>query len=352
MGELGTIGGASKGIGEGIEHAANGAEKLLARIQDMTSAPLATRRAKRLAGAAEEAARGAVAVAEAAGVELSGRDRRAIAFSAMRDIQGFTNIESTIDMARLPKDADFGTIDDEWMSAFVNGAREAFSQWKRETFARAVESKVADPSAMSIRALHAISRMEREDIRRFEVVCGLRPEVDGALLDPMIVTLDPSALKVIGLSPEGIMSLCDVGVLRQVSSRTRRVAVDDRMCSPNIDTTVYQRSHWIDGRAGRFATLRFNGVDVEIPVMTVYMKTAIKRETFRYVDYGSFQLTDAGRSLSEIVQPKAGLRIADYIELSYTIEGKRESERLSDGAFSEREFDRAVNNSLNRIIRK
>ena len=35
MGELGTIGEAAKGIGEGIEHAANGAERLLARIQDM-----------------------------------------------------------------------------------------------------------------------------------------------------------------------------------------------------------------------------------------------------------------------------------------------------------------------------
>lgn len=352
MGELGTVGGAAKGIGEGIEHAANGAEKLLARIQEMVSGPLATRRARKQADAAEVAARGAVAVAEAVDVELTDREKRAIAFDAMRSIQGFANIEATISMARLPDDAEFGAIDDEWMSAFVNGAKEAFSDWKREVFAQAVKSKVADPRGMPIRALHAISRMERDDIRRFEVVCGLRPTVEGELLDPMIVTLDPSALKVVGLSPEGIMSLCDVGVLRQVSSRTRRVAVDDRMCSPNIDTTVYQRSHWIDGRAGRFATLRFNGVDVEIPIMTVYMKTAIRRETFRYVDYGSFQLTDAGRSLSEIIQPKAGLRIADYIALSYTIEGKRESERLSDGAFSEREFDRAVNNSLNRIIRK
>ena len=185
MGELGTIGEAAKGIGEGIEHAANGAERLLARIQDMASGPLATRRTKKLALAAKEAARGAVDVAKTAGAELSDHDRRAIAFDAMRSIQGFTNIEETVRMARLPGDADLGAIDDEWLSAFVNGAKEAFSDWKREVFAHTVESKVFDPSGVSIRALHAISRMEREDIRRFEAVCGLRPEIDGERGDPI-----------------------------------------------------------------------------------------------------------------------------------------------------------------------
>lgn len=351
MGDLGTIGGAAKGIGEGIECAANGVDKLLARIQDMASGPLATRRAKKLADAANEAARGAVAVAEAVGVELSDREKRAIAFDAMHSIQGFANIEATISMACLPDDADFGAIDDEWMSAFVNGAKEAFSDWKREVFAHAVESKAADPSTMSIRALHAISKMEREDIRCFEIVCGLMPESDGAPLNPMIVTLDPSALQIVGLSPDSVMALCDIGILRQHVARIRKIAADESTCSPNLDTSVYQMCHRIDGRVGLYTVLRFSGSDIEVPVMSVHVRTSIKKEMLHYVDYGSFQLTDAGRSLAEIVRPKTELRIADYIELGYKIEGKRESESLSDGVFCEREFDRAVSKSLNRILR-
>ena len=352
MDELGTIGGAAKGIGEGIEHAANGAEKLLARIQEMVSGPLATRRARKQADAAEVAARGAVAVAEAVGVELSDREKRAIAFDAMHSIKGFTNIEATISMARLPDDADFGVIDDEWMSAFVNGAKEAFSDWKREVFAHAVESKVLDPSSMSIRALHAISRMERDDIRRFEAVCGLRPEVNGVLGEPMIVSLDPEALRLVGLNPDGIMTLCDIGVLRRSSERMRRVAISEDARFYGADSPAYQRCVRPESSPRLHARLDFPVGTLVIPCLRVNVRTAIKRENLEYVDYGDFQLTDAGRSLAEIVTPCTGIDVGRYIELGYQLLGKRESEMLSDGSLCEREFDRAVNKSIGRLMKR
>lgn len=352
MGELGTMGGAAKGIGEGIEHAANGADKLLARIQEMVSGPLAPRRARKQADAAEVAARGAVAVAEAVGVELSDREKRAIAFDAMKSIQGFTNIEATISMACLPDDADFGAIDDEWMSAFVNGAREAFSDWKREVFAHAVESKVADPMGMPIRALHAISRMERDDIRRFEAVCGLRPEVDGALGEPMIVSLDPDALSLVGLDPDGIMTLCDIGVLRRNAERVRRRAISEEARFYGADSPAYQRCTRPDSSTRLHARLEFPVGTLEIPCLRINVRKAIKSERHEYVDYGDFQLTDAGKSLAEIVKPCTSADVGRYIELGYELLGKRESEILSDGALCEREFDRAVAKSIDRQMRK
>ncbi len=352
MGELGTIGEAAKGIGEGIEHAANGTERLLARIQDMASGPLATRRTKKLALAAKEAARGAVDVAKTAGAELSDHDRRAIAFDAMRSIQGFTNIEETVRMARLPGDADLGAIDDEWLSAFVNGAKEAFSDWKREVFAHTVESKVFDPSGVSIRALHAISRMEREDIRRFEAVCGLRPEIDGERGDPMIVSLDPDALKLVGLDPDGIMALCDIGVLRRSSERKRRAAIPMDPRFPGSDSPAYQRCVRPEKSSRYHAMLVFPSGTIEIPCLGIHIRRSIKSEFHEYVDYGDFSLTDAGKSLAEIVRPCDDLDVAGYISRGYEILGRRESEMLSDGAFCEREFDRAVMKSINRQMRR
>ena len=352
MGELGTIGGAAKGIGEGIEHAANGADKLLARIQEMTSGPLATRRARKQADAAEVAARGAVAVTEAVGVELSDREKRAIAFDVMRSIQGLTNIEATISIACLPDDADFGAIDDEWMSAFVSGAKEAFSVWKREVFAHAMESKVADPRGMSIRALNAISQMECDDIRRFEAVCGLRPKVNGILVEPMIVSLDPDALRLVGLDPDGIMTLCDIGVLRRSSERMRKVAISEEARFYGADSPAYQRCTRLEGSPLLHARLEFPSGTLEVPCLRVDVRKAVKSEHREYVDYGDFQLTDAGRSLAEIVRPCTQIDVSGYIELGYELLGRRESEMLSDGALCEREFDRAVDRSIGRLMKR
>lgn len=346
MSELGTIGSAAKGIGEGIEHALTGVDKLMARIQDMAHGPLSVRRAKKQSDSAKVAAEGAIAVAETAGVELGEKEKRAIVFHAMREIRGFENIEETIALADIPPDVDFGKIDDEWMSAFIDGAKDAFSEWKRSILAKAVERKSIDPRSMPIRALHAISKMESGDIDCFERVCGLRPEVDGKIGDPMIVTLDPSALRLVGLDSDGIMSLCDAGLMRRSASRFRKIAADERTCRPNLDRHVYEMCHWVEGSRNLHTWLRFPKERIEVPALRVYEKTAIKSETYRYIDYGDFRLTEAGRALAEIVSPVHLDDIKDYIELGYEIEGGRESERLSDGVFCEREFRRAVKKAL------
>ena len=168
----------------------------------------------------------------------------------------------------------------------------------------------------------------------------------------MIVSLDLDALRLVDLDPDGIMTLCDIGVLRRSSERMRKVAISEEARFYGADSPTYQRCTRPEGSPLLYARFEFPSGTLEVPCLRVDVRKAVKSEHREYVDYGDFQLTDAGRSLAEIVSPCTSIDVGKYIELGYELIGKRESEMLSEGAFCERDFDRAVDKSISRLMKR
>ena len=345
-GDVGGLGSAAKGIGDGIDSGSRGIDRLVARLEDVSGHVLAPAKELLSGPLARRRAESAVSVFEASGATLAEADRRAIAYSAMRGLKGFENVQETLALVDIGDDAPMDEVEDEWLSLFLDCAESAFSEWKRKFLAGAVAAKVKSPHDLPLGSLHAISRMERRDLEAFEAVCSLRldePHLEGT---PVILCLDDEVLSLVGLDSESVMRLCDIGVLRRASSRIRKSVVTEEWGSrQGIDD---RRQHLIVQKEDYFmeATVRFSTRTVVIPPMRIHVSTYMGWETDVFMDFGEFEFTEAGKGLAAIADVETATRVEKYMAKGYEVVSAREELELSDGPFAKRDFERAVRKAV------
>lgn len=341
-GDLSHIGSAAKGLGDGIEAGARGIDRLVARLEDVSGHALAPAKELLSGPLARRRAESAVGIFEASGATLAEADRRAIAYSAMRGLKGFENVQETLALVDIGDDAPMDEVEDEWLSLFLDCAESAFSEWKRKFLAGAVSAKVKTPHDMPLGSLHAISRMERRDMDALEAVCSVRldePRLEGV---PVILCLDDEILSLVGLDSESVMRLCDIGVLRRANSRIRKSVVTEEWgarhgIDPKAQHVIVQRED-----LSMAATVRFSTRTVVIPPMRIQASTYMGWDIDVLMDFGEFEFTEAGKGLAAIAGVETAGCVEEYMVKGYEVVSAREERELSDGPFAKRDFERAV----------
>ncbi len=349
-GDVGGLGSVAKGIGDGIDSGSHGVDRLIARLEDVSGHVLAPAKELLSGPLARRRAESAVRIFEASGATLAEADRRAIAYSAMRDLKGFENVQETLALVSIGDDAPTDDVEDEWLSLFLDCAENAFSEWKRRFLAGAVSAKLRSPHSLPLGSLHAISRMERMDMDALEAVCSVR--IDEPCLEgvPVILCLDDEVLSLVGLDSESIMRLCDIGVLRRAPSRIRKgVVTEEWLPRQGIDT---KRQHFIVQKEGYSleATVRFSTRTVVIHPMRLHVSTYMGWKSDVLMDFGEFEFTEAGKGLAAIADVETAENVEEYMAKGYEAVSAREEHDLSDGPLAKRDFERAVRKVVDREL--
>ena len=351
-GDFSHIGSTAKGLGDGIEAGARGIDRLVARLEDVSGHALAPAKELLSGPLARRRAKSAVSIFEASGATLAEADRRAIAYSAMRGLKGFENVQETLALVDIGDGAPMDEVEDEWLSLFLDCAESAFSEWKRKFLAGAVSAKAKSPHDIPLGSLHAIARMEHRDMDAFEAVCSVRldePHLEGV---PVILCLEDDLLSLIGLDSESVMRLCDVGVLRRAPSRIRKSVVTEEWLSQQGIEPDARRQHPIAQKEdySMEAAVRFSTRTVVIPPMRLHVSTYMGWETDVLMDFGEFEFTEAGKGLAAIADVETAGCVEEYMVKGYEVVSAREERELSDGPFAKRDFERTVREIVNRDI--
>lgn len=286
------------------------------------------------------------------GIELSESEAKAFAIMNARAIKSSENLSAILDEVHIPDDAEVERIDDEWYSAWIDGAKDAFSEWNRALYRRAMEMKAVDPLSFSRTSLGIIARLEEGDLLAIERVMGLVPLGDDHPAVPMIVVEDEDLLDLLRLSESQIGHLCDVGIIRQSQSRLRRGVVisSGYLDYPgNAGCAVATRQDGFDLMVG----FEFAGdIKAEVPSERIPQGYFERNGHSCYVDYGNYVFTEAGKEICKLLEPEPPREISRYLTASYERVQKAERDAHRSTVMSEREFDRVIRASLDRIGRR
>lgn len=349
--DLGAIGSAFKGVGEGINSASEGIDRLVARLQSVAGPVFDPVSAWLESAAAKRRAIGASAAFEASGVDLAECDRRAIAYSAIREMKGFENASETLSMVRLAPDADVNGVEDEWLSTFLDCAEGAFSEWKRRLLAGAMSSKAENPRSLPLGSLHAISRMEARDMDALEKVCATRTVEPGYEGEPVILLLDDELLGTIGLDTESLLRLVDIGVLRRDGQRRRKRAVNKLFIPPEDydETKMALIVDASDSEApfSRNVKMRFRTSEIAIEALGAIRSMWPPANHDPCLDLGMCGFTTAGRGLADLIDISTSDSIQKYMELGYKMVSRAERDEIDNGPFEKSKFEQAVKKALN-----
>ena len=322
-----------------------GGGKFLEGVDKVMGGRFVAHRAKQEQKAARSNRDFAIEMLQDAGVDISAERKLGITLLAMKEITGFENLEEVISRVAIPEGAEPEAIEDEWMARWVEGSKEAFSEWKRAIMADAARAKSVDPSSVSAAALDCISRMEGRDIDALRLVAGLCPAGDDDGWGPVLFPED-DLLLMVGLDLRAVRRLRDLGILHELPTEKRRGAtVADWALHHDVGD-----SRICDGRNGGSASfvMDFLGVRVEATPVFYHQRLTVGVETDLFVTYGRSDLTEIGKDLASLVvpiPPDAGA-MRSYLEEAFSRATDREIQRLESSQFSKREFERTVKEVL------
>lgn len=334
-------------MGDGI---LTGAAKVIESIDNLSDGWFLVHKSKREAKADATYPQLYIEQMRESGIELSDSEAKAFMLMNAKTIRSAENLSAILDDVTIAEDAPTDEIQDEWYSAWVDGAKDAFSDWNRAIYKKALECKASDPTSLSRAALGVIAKLDESDIDTIEKLMGITPDGDRVLRVPMIVSDDDEVLGIIGLSMAKIGHMCDVGVLRQAAERQEsRVVI-----SPDyLKYAGYENSIVSVGQEGfdLMVELEFPEVGkVKVPSVRISSGFISKNSSGCFVIYGNYVLTEAGKEICGLLEPCSMVKVSEYL-----IEGcdrlARIENRNAANMMSNRDFDRKVAESVRRATR-
>lgn len=333
-----------KAIGESIGSAANGGAAFIEQINKAMGSTFLVHKAKREVKAAKTKYEGIAELWESTGLDLPEEAKRALAFEAAKSIKGFENIDAIVAQMSIPEDNRASEIDDEWMSRFLDSAKEAFSGWKREILAKIGTAKAIDPDSISLDLLVCLSRMDEKDMQAFEKVCSLILNEDDAEGEPYIPAIDNIPLQQVGLNSKSIKCLRDKGLLCE---RTERLMV--RLSKTNHMSESLARV----AMSSEFtAPMRFKGREIQAESLRVRSGEIHERKTTYYLDLGVMEFTAAGSELSTLVNVRTNTSIEEYVNLGHAVVQKDFDDVNSHALFEKRKYQRFLAKQMKEVDRR
>ncbi len=316
-----------------------GAGKLLEGIDKVMGGRFVAHRAKQEQKAAKSKRDFAIEMLQDAGVDISSEQKLGITLLAMKEMTGFENLEEVISRVAIPDGAEPQAIEDEWMARWVEGSKEAFSEWRRVIMADAARAKSIDATSISMAALDCIARMERCDIETLRRIAGLCPTGDDDGWGPMILSDDDSILGLAGLRQQDIGRLCGIGVIERLAERKQREIAPRSW----IRRREFSNDRPYDGDGKPIViTIDFPGTSIDVKPAYYATSLVFGVKTRMFIDYGAYNLTEAGRQLCSLLSPIAPNDAKGYIDAAYARVAAEEREALEESQPSEHQLGRAM----------
>lgn len=282
------------------------------------------------------------------GIELSENQAKAFMLMNSRGIKNAENLGAILDKMQIPENAPADRIEDEWYSAWIDGAKDAFSEWNRDLYRSAMEHKAFDPTSVSRAALGIIAKMDKGDLLAIQKLMGLCALDECHYHNPMILSEEDEILRLAGLTRSIVGHLQDIGVLRQTPDSITKQGVWNKT-STKIDV---DQVYFIQERLERLVDFSFFGHEkVRIPVPCRTTNNGIRKTIKVFVDYGHFVFTESGLEICNMLEPTKCESIEDYLRAANKAILENEQKLASRNSISSREFDRAVSESIKRARR-
>lgn len=282
------------------------------------------------------------------GIELSENEAKAFVLMNSRGIKNAENLGAILDKVQIPDNTPADQIEDEWYSAWIDGAKDAFSEWNRDLYRSVMEHKALDPTSISRAALGIIAKMDKGDLPAIQKLMGLCALDECHYHNPMILSEEDEILRLAGLTRSTVGHLQDIGILRQTPDSITKQGI---WYKTGIKIDVDQ-VYFVQEGLERLVDFSFFGHEkVRIPVPCRTTNNGIRKTAKVYVDYGHYIFTESGLEICNMLEPTKCTSIEDYLRIANKAISDNERKLASRNSISSREFDRAVAESIKRTRR-
>lgn len=169
----------------------------------------------------------AIDVFESRGIHLSGRKLAILIENVSNSSLGINNFERVF--SDVPPMGSFDTenVDDSWFSAFVDGAKRAFSNWESRAYGKVFHEETLSPGSVSMVTLTNMAKMGCRDIENFVQVCSLSyVDENDRYVRPLIFFLDDNKLSRFDLSSRDLRILEEIGLI-SIRNMQKHIAKED-----------------------------------------------------------------------------------------------------------------------------